>query len=989
MTQSSLFILQYNVRNSKDDIMIFMLANSKIRDYDILTIQEFWRNACVFTSYNSFIVDFHLTYDEKDDVRVCFYINVKLNVNDWSIEHVFFDVCIIKLKIIQKNISRIVHIHNVYNASSISYSSIKLFSSLQTMKRLLNDDAKHVLLEDFNLHHSLWSKSIRFTQHVAVDQLIELFNTTHMQFCLSQSIIIWKARNSISTIDLMFMTNRFQACVTHCESRFDLNQFSDHILVFTIFTLKMKQTSITKKRVWKRLDYDKFCAHLLLLVVSSAFRSVNEIKNLTQKLQKSITTIIVSTVSLIKASFRAQSYWNQKCADVVQTIKRKRRKWTETHTENRWRDYLHASNIKKKIIAKKKKLKFRKTFETFTNQSTSFWRFARWARIKSHQFKKISKMSNLMQRDAIDNIIKTASNFDEKTNMLIKQFFSNTKQVDLSDTHAYRYFDVVFESKKVISKDEIRQTIKKSKSDSASKSDEIFNKMLKLLMKKLMFTLMSLFKICAEQNYHSRCFRKTHTIFLKKSNKSNYTNFKTYKFIALFNILNKTLKSIIVNQISNLAETHKLLFETQMSERRRKACETTLKFLTKQIHIVWNMNKNKMTTLLSLNVIDAYDHVSRERLIHNLRKKRISNWIIVWTDNFMQNRCTTLRINEQSTLMSQIKVDISQNSFVSFILYFFYNADILKIFERFKYKITIIDFVNDINILTYDTSITNNCRALKKTHVICELWTRRHDVRFASIKYELLHLAKNHKRFDMTITINVKNVIRKSTTIMRVLNVQLDIKLKWNSHIKKIQNKMITQMLALIRLTISTWKACFKKTKHVYSVVVRSVITYDSSTWHASHDRSDTTLFLTNKFINFQKQSLRTISEAFRATSRKILNVETQIQFIELHFAYLQTKIKMRLHENSHNALIIKHCDKIKRKLIQTRKRKHRQVDITSKERKRAWFAKLCAENESTMQNDNSMTNKSLKKTLHDKWKRFWSEYQTKNKRKDCVALTS
>jgi hypothetical protein len=43
----------------------------------------------------------------------------------------------------------------------------------------------------------------------------------------------------------------------------------------------------------------------------------------------------------------------------------------------------------------------------------------------------------------------------------------------------------------------------------------------------------------------------------------------------------------------------------------------------------------------------------------------------------------------------------------------------------------------------------------------------------------------------MTITINVKKVIRESTTIVRVLNVQLDIKLKWDSHIKKIQNKML------------------------------------------------------------------------------------------------------------------------------------------------------------------------------------------------------
>jgi hypothetical protein len=150
------------------------------------------------------------------------------------------------------------------------------------------------------------------------------------------------------------MTSRLQASVTHYESRFDLNQSSDHISVFTIFTLKMKQTSITEKRVWKRLDYDKLCAHLLLFVASSTSRSVNEIKNLTQKLQRSITTIIFSIVFLIKTSFKAQFYWNQKCANVVQTIKRKRREWTETHTENRWRNYLHASNVKKKSSQRKR-----------------------------------------------------------------------------------------------------------------------------------------------------------------------------------------------------------------------------------------------------------------------------------------------------------------------------------------------------------------------------------------------------------------------------------------------------------------------------------------------------------------------------------------------------------------------------------------------------------------------------------------------------------
>jgi hypothetical protein len=99
MTQLTLFILQYNVRNNKDDIMISLLTNFKIREYDILTIQKSWRNLCVLTSYNSFTIDFHLTYNQKSNVRVCFYVNVQLNVDRWSIDFVSFDVCTIKLKI--------------------------------------------------------------------------------------------------------------------------------------------------------------------------------------------------------------------------------------------------------------------------------------------------------------------------------------------------------------------------------------------------------------------------------------------------------------------------------------------------------------------------------------------------------------------------------------------------------------------------------------------------------------------------------------------------------------------------------------------------------------------------------------------------------------------------------------------------------------------------------------------------------------------------
>ncbi len=177
-------------------------------------------------------------------------------------------------------------------------------------------------------------------------------------------------------------------------------------------------------------------------------------------------------------------------------------------------------------------------------------------------------------------------NFEFKTRMLSKLFFSNTIEADLINMSSYNYFNLVSKSNFFISKNEIRQTIRRYKSDSASKSNDILNRILKMLVNKLMSHLVNLFRICAELNYHFRCFRETHTIALKKLEKKNYTDVKTYKSIALLNTLSKALESVIARRINDLAKTHDLLSVNQMKKRKNRSCETILKLLTKQIYIV-------------------------------------------------------------------------------------------------------------------------------------------------------------------------------------------------------------------------------------------------------------------------------------------------------------------------------------------------------------------------------------------------------------------
>ena len=185
-----------------------------------------------------------------------------------------------------------------------------------------------------------------------------------------------------------------------------------------------------------------------------------------------------------------------------------------------------------------------------------------------------------------DGTAVTASTFDEKTSLLSDMFFPNTTAADLSDTTTYRYPPAVAETESLIRGEEIQVAIKRCKPDSALGPDGIPNRILKLLIKSILPTLVLLFRAYAEQGYHPLCFREAHTIVIMKPNKPNNTLAKAYRPIALLNTLGKVLESIIAKRIAVIAETHNLLPESQMGGRRQRSCKTALELLTEQIHTV-------------------------------------------------------------------------------------------------------------------------------------------------------------------------------------------------------------------------------------------------------------------------------------------------------------------------------------------------------------------------------------------------------------------
>ncbi len=286
-------------------------------------------------------------------------------------------------------------------------------------------------------------------------------------------------------------------------------------------------------------------------------------------------------MSWAKFVSKSKSHENQKCVNVVSTMQRKRKAWSTLRTEQTWQKYLKTT--KKKIIARKKKPNFVK-FLNLLSIRRQILTFNCLSEEQKSQVKRNIQDFNFDRKKRNRNHSRNNRRFRVQDEDFASSLFFKHDKDEFVWFACVIYRSTVEKTKTRIQKNEIKQMIKRCKSNNILEFDDISNRILKILCTELMFLSMNLFRICVELNYHSRCFKIAHIIAFKKFNKKDYFDVKTYKFITLLNTLNKILKSIIIWRINNLTKTHDMFFASQMSDRKNRSCETTLKLLIEQIH---------------------------------------------------------------------------------------------------------------------------------------------------------------------------------------------------------------------------------------------------------------------------------------------------------------------------------------------------------------------------------------------------------------------
>ena len=189
----------------------------------------------------------------------------------------------------------------------------------------------------------------------------------------------------------------------------------------------------------------------------------------------------------------------------------------------------------------------------------------------------------------------------------------------------------------------------------------------------------------------------------------------------------------------------------------------------------------------------------------------------------------------------------------------------------------------------------------------------------------------------MQTTINIVNNIIISKTNIRVLKLQIDTTLKWDSHVKKIQKKKIKQSLTLTKISTLTWSASFIRTRYIYTAVMRSTLIFDLIVWHTFRQLKRAKS-IENKFAIIQNRCFRTVIEIYKATAISILETKTHISLIAIQLNRFQRNARQRLAHCSNH--IKKFCKTIAKKFREARERR-KNVDFTSSTRKTIWVILL------------------------------------------------
>jgi hypothetical protein len=188
-------------------------------EYDILAIQEPWKNPFMSTTHHPAKDRFHLCYSatiENGPARVCFFVNKRLDNTTWQFESYTKDACSLHIQCeVGGQAAGHLHIHNIYNPGQATEDRESVLPLIVTLLETYPLDDQMVL-GDFNLHHRSWGGERVVREDQEAEELRIIMDRFGLTSTLHEGAVTYEERSAQSTIDLCWITTRITSQLLLC-----------------------------------------------------------------------------------------------------------------------------------------------------------------------------------------------------------------------------------------------------------------------------------------------------------------------------------------------------------------------------------------------------------------------------------------------------------------------------------------------------------------------------------------------------------------------------------------------------------------------------------------------------------------------------------------------------------------------------------------------------------------------------------------------------
>jgi hypothetical protein len=951
-------ILFWNVGNSKQAMEQAIESN---REYDIIAVQEPWRNPNVpATTYCPRRSRYHLIYAGEGS-RSALLVHKKYPVSQWEAKTTQ-DLCQIQL---QTKGDETLTVYSIYSPIPCRRSTGLHWRS--PIHHLMTLDPPHrtLLVGDFNLHHPNWDKYGRRTE--GVGDLLALSASWGLRLHTP-----WgeptrtRHRNRDSTIDLAWATQDLQVAYEGPEDY----GLSDHrpqvIHVGSGVTKRLEPKGFN----WKMMDRDRVAAEAAHLDCPSRITTPQEIDEQCNHLIKELQRIAAVSTPQRKPHYgKAAPWWNREVSNARQGVRTAERRWRTTRSQHTWDNLQNALREYRNTMEEAKRESWRRALQDASYDPRQAWALTRWARHRSHLPPDPPKMPPL--RLSLESE-PTAFSHKEKAEALQQRFFPESGAIldDIQDTGPTRSTaHQRFEVERSVSLDQVARAIHRAGTWKAPGQDGIPTGFLKACGKPLYAVLAQIAQASLRTAYFPHRFRTARVIALRKPGKTakQLQTASGWRPIALLSTIGKVIEAIIAERIAEAAENNHLLPQNQMGNRKNRSTELAVRLLTDQIRTAWA--HKAVASLLQLDIKGAFDTVCHPRLLDTLQRMGFPTWVVQWTQSYLSDRTATLLFDDEESEPIPIKAGVPQGSPLSPILFLLYIASLYEALQEVP-GISVVGFADDTNIVAFARTACENCQTLEKAWGVCEQWARSRGMQFEPSKSELIHFTR--ARTPPSDEVRLGSIGKEPQTSVRFLGVWLDRKLLWKAHLKEVQRKLESQRLALTRLAASTWGFSLMKAREVYTKVIRSAMAYGASAFHKATELGGRPQGTTRALLTEQTRCLRTVAGAYRATAARTLESELYIPPLDLYLNGRIAQFERRMQESGMGQLILESCTTVARFLYRRRlRRRQRGTNAETAPRYQNntedWAQRWLIASEETHE-------KKISASIHREWHERWEK---------------